>query len=429
MRVGGPPELIRPGLDRIRTALALSGRPDGAFRILHVAGTNGKGSVSCFAEAILRRLLPDPVGLYTSPHLLSPEERIRVSGVKISPRELRREMSRASEISRAVEGSVGDPLSWFEELTWIACDWFRRKAVRVAVMEAGLGGRWDATSACAPVVSVVTNVEIDHREWLGSTLTAIAHEKAGIFREGTPVVLGRLRPGARKVVAGTARKMGCPTWELGRDFGWESLPSGRIGIRLPGLPVGRVRVGMEGEFQKDNAAVACAAAWRVAGARGISDGAFREAARDALATARWPGRFSRIPGKGNGRAWADGAHNPAAGRALAAELSRLRSSGAFPRAVALWSMLGDKDIRGFVRAMSGAVDGWVAYGLSHERAAAPGALAAACRKEGVPFRAARDFPEGWEAARRWAGNRGIVVVCGSLMAVGDAWRHRVGDVP
>ena len=429
MRGGGPPELIRPGLERIRTALELTGSPERAFRTVHVAGTNGKGSVSCFAEAILGRLLPRPVGLYTSPHLVSPEERIRVAGVKIGARDLRRQLSRASAVSRAVESRVGDPLSWFEEMTWAAFDWFRKKSVALAVVETGLGGRWDATSASLPDVSVVTNVEIDHREWLGGTLTAIAREKSGIFREGIPVVFGRLRPAARKILAGAAGAMRCPAWELGRDFGWDVHSPGRIAIRLPEFSIGRVRIGMAGEFQKDNAAVACAASWRAAEKRGVAAGAFRTAARDALADARWPGRFSPLPGRGNSRAWADGAHNPAAARTLAAELGRLRSSGAFPRVVALWSMLEDKDIRGFVRALSGIVDGWVVYGLSHERAASPGRLSAACRSEGAPFREARDFPDGWESARRWAGKGGIVLVCGSLMAVGDAFRHRVGIVP
>ncbi|MGE5754049.1 MAG: bifunctional folylpolyglutamate synthase/dihydrofolate synthase, partial [Deltaproteobacteria bacterium] len=258
----GRPETVLPGLERILAAFEMSGHPERAFRILHIAGTNGKGSTAAFLESILRRLPAGPIGLYTSPHLMEPAERIRIDGRTIPPETLRRSLRRASEFSRSITQAGGEPLSYFEEMTWAACDWFRRGKARLVVMEAGLGGRWDATNACVPEVSVVTTVAIDHREWLGETLREIAEEKAGIFRPGVPVLLGRLAGAARKVAFRRALENGSPVWESGRDFGWEDGGQGRIRIRLPGLSISAVRPGMAGDFQRDNAVLACAAAWR-----------------------------------------------------------------------------------------------------------------------------------------------------------------------
>jgi dihydrofolate synthase/folylpolyglutamate synthase len=425
----GRPETIQPGLERILAAFELSGHPERSFRILHVAGTNGKGSTSSFLEAILRRLQAEPVGLYTSPHLLSPEERIRVDGDAIPAESLRSALRRASSLSRKVAEVSGGPLSYFEEMTWAACDWFRKAKAPLVVMEAGLGGRWDATNACVPEVSVVTTVGIDHREWLGKTIPEIAAEKAGIFRPGIPVLLGRLAFAARGVAVRKARESGAPVWELGSHFRWEDCGNRRIRIHLPGLTIPGSRPGLEGDFQRDNAALACAAAWRWASARGMSAEDFRGAAREGIACARWPGRFSPLPGRKNRRAWTDGAHNSQAARALAGELAKMRTSGKFERIIALWSMLGDKDLSGFLRELSGVVDGWVPFPMDHERAATLRDLAAVCRRRKLQARPANGFREGWEIARRWAGTGGMVIVCGSLAAVGEAFRTRVGGIP
>ncbi len=424
----GRPDTIQPGLERILAAFDMTGHPERSFRVFHVAGTNGKGSTASFLEAMLRRLQTAPVGLYTSPHLISPEERIRVNGDAIPPESLRRSLDRASALSRRVAESAAGPLSYFEEMTWVACDWFRKAKAPLAVMEAGLGGRWDATNACLPVASVITTVGLDHREWLGKTLPEIAAEKAGIFRSGVPALLGRLSFAARGVAIRKAREAGAPVWELGRHFRWEEC-GGRIRIHLPGLTVPDTRPGLAGDFQRDNAAIACAAAWLWASASGIPAGEFMPAASEGIACARWPGRFSRLPGRKNRRTWVDGAHNPQAAAALAHELGKMKAGGGVERIVALWSMLGDKDLSGFLRALSGVVDGWVPYPMDHERAATIRTLSDACRKGRFPARPAGDFGEGWEMARKWAGAGGLVIVCGSLVAVGEAFANRVGGIP
>jgi dihydrofolate synthase/folylpolyglutamate synthase len=314
-------------------------------------------------------------------------------------------------------------------MTWSAADWFRRKGVRIAVMETGLGGRWDATSACRPAVSVITTVGYDHREWLGKTLASIASEKAGILRGGVPLVTGRLRPAARAVVLRRARRLGCDAWVLGRDFDWRERRDGTIAVELPGLALDRLRVGRIGGFQRDNAAAALAAAWLLASGEGIGPAAFIAAAAKALPASRWPGRWCPLPLRKNAGAWVDGGHNLEAASALAREISGNPPWTGRRRRIALWSMLSDKDAAGYLRILGRHLDGIVTYPLSHPRAAGREALAEACSDRGISCRLAADFPEGWRIARRWAGKGGIVIVCGSLAAAGDAYRHRVGFVP
>lgn len=418
------PENVRPGLSRIVSAFSRSGHPEKSFRTLHIAGTNGKGSTASFACDVLRLLPMGPIGLFTSPHLVAPEERVRVDGKRISPRALRDGFRAAHRLS-----PPGDPLTWFEKMTWAATDWFRRKDVRIAVMETGLGGRWDATSACRPAVSVITTIGYDHREWLGNTLESIAAEKAGILRRGVPLVTGRLRPGARAVVLRRARKLGCEPWELGRTFDWRGRPDGTIVVELPGLDLDRLRVKRIGGFQRDNAAVALAATWLLASAGGIGTAAFAAAARKALPASFWPGRWCPLPRRANAGAWVDGGHNPEAASVLAREISGSPPWGEGRRVVALWSMLSDKDPSAYLRHLGRHFDGIVTYPLPHPRGAGREALAEACAKQGIACRLAEDFPDGWRIARRWTGKGGVVLVCGSLAAAGDAYRHRVGFVP
>ena len=418
------PEIVRPGLSRIVSAFSRSGHPEKSFRTLHVAGTNGKGSTASFAHDVLRRLPLGPIGLYTSPHLVAPEERVRIDGKMISPRALRDGFRVAEGLSAA-----GDPLTWFEKMTWAASDWFRRKGVRIVVMETGLGGRWDATSACRPAVSVITTVGYDHREWLGKTLGSIAAEKAGILRRGVPLVTGRLRPAARAVVLRLARRLGCAAWELGRTFDWRERRDGTIAVALPGLDLDRLRVRRIGGFQRDNAAVAVAASWLLASGEGIGPAAFAAAASEALPASRWPGRWCPLPLRKNAGAWVDGGHNPEAASAVAREISGVPPWGEGRRLVALWSMLSDKDASAYLRHLGRHFDGIVTYPLPHPRGAGREALAEACANQGIACRLAGDFPEGWRIARRWAGKEGVVLVCGSLAAAGDAYRHRVGSIP
>jgi dihydrofolate synthase/folylpolyglutamate synthase len=238
-----------------------------------------------------------------------------------------------------------------------------------------------------------------------------------------------LRPAARAVVLRRARRLGCAAWELGRDFDWKGRRDGTIAVEVPGLALDRLRVRRNGGFQRDNAAIALAASWLLASAEGIGPAVFTAAATKALPASRWPGRWCPLPLRKNAGAWVDGGHNPEAASALAREISGAPPWIGGRRLVALWSMLSDKDAAGYLRNLGRHLDGIVTYPLAHPRGAGREALAEACSKEGFSCRLAVDFPEGWRIARRWAGKEGVVLVCGSLAAAGDAYRHRVGFVP
>jgi len=231
------------------------------------------------------------------------------------------------------------------------------------------------------------------------------------------------------VVRRRARMLGCPVWELGKDYGWR--PGGRetFTVELPGVSIDGIRLGMAGEFQRDNAAVALAAAWRWADGEGIAPGTYAAEASRAVSDARWPGRLCPLPVRRNARAWVDGGHNPDAARALARAIAGFPPWGRGKRLIALWSMLADKDAPGYLRAVASRFDGLVTYPLRHDRAANVDALEECCRREGIPVRTASGFREGWRAARRWAGKDGVVLVCGSLAGAGEAYRNLAGGVP
>jgi folylpolyglutamate synthase/dihydropteroate synthase len=186
---------------------------------------------------------------------------------------------------------------------------------------------------------------------------------------------------------------------------------------------------MIGRFQRDNASVALAGAWRWAVAEGIGAGAFARAARAAVRSARWPGRLCPITRRRNAAGWVDGGHNLDAARVLASEIADAPPWGNGRNVVALWSMLADKDASGYLREIAPHLSGVVTYRLRHERAADVETLRRAARDAGAECVAADDFPSGWRTARRWAGKGGIVLVCGSLAAAGDAYRHLAGELP
>jgi len=195
---------IKPGLERIRALLSVLGNPQGSFRSIHVAGTNGKGSVCSMAASVLIDA-GFRTGLYTSPHLVKFNERISVSGKTISEKEL---IEAAREVKAASKkAGVSGTITFFEFTTAMAFLHFRKKKVEFAVVETGMGGRLDATNLAAPMVSVITNIALDHTAWLGSAIKEIAGEKAGIIKPGVPVITGAAQRTALSVIKATAKKL------------------------------------------------------------------------------------------------------------------------------------------------------------------------------------------------------------------------------
>jgi len=410
---------IKFGLENIRKVLAELGEPQKSFPSIHVAGTNGKGSVCAMLTGILSRH-GLRVGMYTSPHLVSVTERIRVGWRPISSSDFCRLLSRVKlSCDRLIrERKLKAPLTYFEHLTALAFLYFRERRVDIAVLEVGMGGRFDATNVVFPLVSVITTIGLDHRKYLGSTLGRIAAEKAGIIKPGVPVVSG-LRDGpARRVVRARARQVRSPLIETRAASGGLEAERVRTGYKFVfrhGGEVYRFRPRLQGLHQGRNAAAAIAAAavlstsWRRLDVEKI---------RKGIEEAEWPGRLevlSRRP-----LVVLDGAHNEEGARALAAYVRKF-----LPRPVFLvFAVMADKDFKPMVRVLFPLARKVFLTAIPFRRAARPRDI----RAVSSPFRRKisirEDFRRAVAEARTLAGPAGgSVLVAGSLFLVGEVKQH------
>jgi dihydrofolate synthase/folylpolyglutamate synthase len=407
---------MRPGLERIEALLDALGHPEAGLRIIHVGGTNGKGSVAAIAEAILRAG-GLRTGLYTSPHLLDVRERVRIDGEPIGPATLARH---ADALVPALDAGRA---TFFEAMTALGLAAFRAAAVDVAVLEVGLGGRWDATNVGSPLVSVLTRIDYDHQEYLGHRLADIAAEKVAIVRPrpGGVALSAAQAPEAMAVIEAHCRAVGVPLLVAGRDLAADlvhSTPAGhRIHLSGPGWALRDVDLALAGVYQPGNAALAVAAvrAWARAAGRPVDDAAIRR----GCASVRWPGRFQVLEGRGRRPTVVlDGAHNPGGAAALAASLGH-HFPGA--RLTLVVGISADKDRAGILKALAPLAARVILTAAAHPRAAPPGELAAA-----LPPLDARvsQAPDAGRALRLALDERDVDVVCvaGSLFLVADALR-------
>jgi dihydrofolate synthase/folylpolyglutamate synthase len=394
------------GLEGTRALLSALGDPQRRFRAVHVAGTNGKGSVCALIERVLREA-GHRTGLFTSPHLVDFRERIRVNG----------QWADETRLTQRLEHIQGLPESegrtFFEVCTALAFDDFAARGVEWAVVEVGLGGRLDTTNVLVPELCVITSIGLDHVDVLGSTLEAIAAEKAGILKAGVPVVVN-LHNDARvlEVIQRIAAERGAPIVGAADRGPARDLASGVTGLRLTGTPWGgalTVPVGMQGSRAFENAGVAGAALAALARAGvAIPEGALRSGFR----AARWPGRLEACPGEP--RLWWDGAHNPQGIDAL---------EGAGPFDAVVLALSADKDVRDMVSRLWKLVRPapLIATRSRNPRAMAPQAIAEAATSIGWECGIDPDVPSAVRAAldRTRAGG-GRVLLTGSLFAIGEA---------
>jgi dihydrofolate synthase/folylpolyglutamate synthase len=391
-------------LERMRAALAHRGHPERAFPALHVAGTNGKGSTAAMLDAVLTAA-GWRTGLYTSPHLIDFTERIRVRGRTIPPEAV---VALVAELRADLE-AAGIGLTHFEFATLLACEWFRRLEVDVAVVEVGLGGRLDATNLVRPVVTAITSIGHDHEEYLGHDLAAIAGEKAGILKPGVPLALGPVPPEAEAVIAARARALGVPVVRAGCDALLEER-DGALAFRGGGVAWDGLTLGLPGRFQRDNATVALAALALVRDRFGCG----AHAVRQGLAGVRWPGRLAVVGERP--LVVLDGAHNPEGVMRLVDELPALVGR----RPVTLvFAVMADKAWRVMVAALAPRAARAVVTHVGR-RGLVPATLAAALADR-LPVEAIDDPGAAVRAAIAHAGPDGAVVVTGSLFLVGRAY--------
>jgi dihydrofolate synthase/folylpolyglutamate synthase len=347
-----PETRIEPSLDRIAALMSVLGDPQQTYPVLHVAGTNGKGSTTRMIDALLTRM-GLRVGRYTSPHLQLVTERIALDGAPIPASKYVEIYRDIAPYVSMVDGAGGPPMSKFEVLTGMAFAAFADAPVEAAVLETGLGGSWDATNVADGQVAVITPIGIDHVDYLGSDLTKIAGEKAGIIKPGSVAVLAAQEPDAQRVLLERAVEVDATVARAGSEFGVlrrEIAVGGQL-LRLQGLGgvYDEIFLPLHGAHQADNAALALAAVEAFFGA-GKDRQLVIEAVREAFAGVEMPGRLE--PVRSAPTVLLDAAHNPHGARALAASI---QEEFAFRRLAAVVAVMGDKDARGILEALEPAV--------------------------------------------------------------------------
>lgn len=391
------------GLDRIAKVLPRLGRTTDAL-IITVGGTNGKGSTCAMLEAILRAA-GFRIGLYTSPHLIRYNERVRIDGVEVADAAL-------VDAFAAVEAARGDiPLTYFEFGTLAAWIAFADAKLDAMILEVGLGGRLDAVNLFDADCAIVTTVDLDHLDYLGDTREKIGWEKAHIYRAGRPAICADANP--PRTLLGHAASIGADLRLLGRDFGFDAHAgqwtfwngsNRRGGLAYPAL---------RGRSQLGNAAAAMAALDALHERLPVPVGAMR----NGLATVVLPGRFQALPGTPS--VILDVGHNPEAARVLAMNLADMPRA---PRTIAICGMLRDKDAAGVCQALAGSIDEWFAVSLPGERGQSAAEFEVAARAAGVrtPIFQYADVASAFSAARSIAGHDDRIVVFGSFLTVAAA---------
>ena len=400
---------IKLGLETIHLLLEQVGHPERALRVLHIGGTNGKGSTAAMAAAMLQHS-GKRVGLYTSPHLVEFRERIRVNGCMITEEQVAKLVSRV----RATLGHDLQP-TFFEMTTAIAFLHFAESNVDVAVIEVGLGGRFDATNVVPqPLACAITTIGLDHQEHLGKTEEAIAFEKGGIIKPHVPIVIGRMGTQAGAVLRRIATELSAPLWQLGHDFDIEAQGSQRFLYRGASQVVDDLLCGLAGRHQWDNAACALAlleAADRV----GIHTSA--PAARDGLRTVSWEGRLESI--EEYPKVLLDGAHNPPAAKVLSQYLQEYASSHPTSRIMLVWGMMRDKDHREFITPLLPLVSEIVLTQTALARSATVDELRLALDTWPGPVSEAVFPMDALTLAKGRCTPHDLICIAGSLMLVGE----------
>jgi dihydrofolate synthase / folylpolyglutamate synthase len=421
---------LRPGLDVIRSLLEALGHPERAYPAVHVTGSKGKGSVAAMTQSILcaNGL---KTGLFTSPHLVSYRERVRVGDRMIDPEAVVAGVSRVDAAATDLEtaGRIDRSPTFFEATTALALDWFAREHVDAAVVEVGIGGRLDATNVLNARVGVVTTVEAEHTDVLGPTLAAIAFEKSGILHPGMTGVVGELPPEAASVVETEAARTGVPLWHLGSEVRLTERTlseSGQtISVRLPGETWDHLEVPLLGRFQPGNAALALAAARRFADSLGRT--LVEDAVRSGLAHVRWKARLERVARRPD--LYYDVAHTPESAKAVAQSLAEIAPLADPSTSAVVFGCLTGKDVARILDAFAPLAQTLVVVPVRSERSLPPSEIRAVAAGRFPRIVEARSAAEGVRVGRLATGTDGLTLVAGSDYLIGELLRGPDDDEP
>jgi len=410
------------GLDNITKLCEISGNPHKSFLSIHIAGTNGKGSTSAIIESILRKAGLS-TGLFTSPHLVSFTERIKVNGVDISEEDV---ISLTEEIKEIASGLKDFYPTFFEVVTAMAFIYFQRKKIDIAVIEVGMGGRLDSTNIINPEVCIITPVSFDHKEFLGNTLEEIAFEKAGIIKNNVPVICSHQEPDALKIISKKAREMNSTLSNYGKDFSSVLKENKISGIHFDykdmDIEISNIFLPLSGNHQIENASVAIKASIEFFKKHSynklFSDiENIKESIRNGVSSVKWHGRLELI--HFNPDVLIDGAHNPAAASVLADNLKKVFLKK-YKKIIMLLGIMNDKDIEGIMKPLFSVASDLILTAPSYNRAALPSKLLDTAVKFG--FKNAyisKDMDSAIKKAFSLYENNSLIVVTGSFYTIGE----------
>lgn len=418
---------IRPGLDVISELLERLGRPQRSFPAVHVTGSKGKGSVSAMTQAILSAH-GLRTGLFISPHLASYRERIQIDGELVAPADVVRGLARVLDAEKALlrEHRIDRDATFFECTTALALDHFARSRVDAAVIEVGIGGRWDATNVLSSRVGVVTTLELEHTEILGPTIAAIAKEKSGIFHTGMTGVLGELPSEGRTVIESVAAEQAVALWHLGREVRVENRvlhPEGQtFDVHIPARTYTDLRIPLLGRFQPSNAGLAIAAATRFLESEEKAIAAI--SVRNGLRGIRWRGRLERI--QRHPDTYLDVAHTPESIRAVTQSLGEIAPAMEAADNAIVFGCLVGKDAATMLSTLSDFARMLVLVPVASERGVPPATLKVLAAGRFPIVVIAPSAAEGLRLARAAVSREGLVLVTGSDYLVGDLLRSLEG---
>jgi dihydrofolate synthase/folylpolyglutamate synthase len=398
---------IKFGLSSTLNLLSRLDLPFWQGRYIHIAGTNGKGSVAAMTSAIFTRA-GYPVGLFTSPHLVNFQERYRLGDRDIpAPRFL----TLINRVRQAVDES--EPPTFFEFAAAMAFLYFLEEKATPIILETGMGGRLDATNIVHPEVSVITNISMDHQEYLGDSLAAVAGEKAGIIKPGVPLITFARQRSVLDLFRSRCRELAAPIYVGGVDFRTRGGPRGQFSYQgLGGEKLRGLSLSLSGRHQHANAAVAlaCVELMRRAGFA-VPETAIRE----GLNLTRWPGRLERVAQ--DPRVWLDGAHNPAAALTLAQTLQQSRNHG---RLILVMGIMADKDVDTVLARLLPLARTVIFTQPRYFRAAKPEYLATRAKPYRLEVIQIPQVADAVKQAQNLAGPEDRILVTGSLYTVGEA---------
>ena len=408
---------IKFGLQNIGRLVEALGHPEKSWRSILVAGTNGKGSTVALVESMLRAA-GHRAARYTSPHLVHLEERMMAMGQPISADELADVVEEVRQVTERLrrEGKILIEPTFFELTTACAFEFFRRKRVEIAVLEVGMGGRWDATNIVPADITAITNIGFDHERFLGTSLEAIAAEKAATIKQGRPVVTASADEVSLGVIRSEAEKQGSPLFEIQKEVRWRTkeVENGQqVGLETPRTVYPEMFLPLAGRHQVHNLALAVRIV-ELAGELGFET--TTEAVAAGVAATVWEARLERI--KGQPTFIIDSAHNPSASAALAGYLE----DHPHPRRVLVYGVMKDKRSSAMLDLLLPHVQHLIVTRPPNPRAQDPSTVVRDATRSGVSWEVIESPERALASARLWAGKSGEVLVAGSIFLVGEVKR-------